>query len=94
MFILFQNISFHSEITALCFIITFTGGTIFDDLQTPDDENLTLKLRLASVCYTHSPHFLQELKSCATEFKQYMTRVASSIKHAATEMAMGLVSKR
>ncbi|XP_064107510.1 intermembrane lipid transfer protein VPS13D-like isoform X2 [Macrobrachium nipponense] len=70
------------------------GYGFFEDLQTPDDENLTVKLRLASVCYTHSPHFLLELKSCATEFKQYMTRVASSIKHAATEMAMGLVSKR
>ncbi|KAK7067843.1 Vacuolar protein sorting-associated protein 13D, partial [Halocaridina rubra] len=70
------------------------GGAIYGDLQSPEDENLSLNLRLASVCYTHSPHFLMELKSCATEFKQYMTRVASSIKHAATEMAMGLVSKR
>ncbi|KAK8735874.1 hypothetical protein OTU49_017439, partial [Cherax quadricarinatus] len=59
-----------------------------------DAQNLTVKLRLASVCYTHSPLFLQELKSCATEFKHYMALVALSIKHAATEMAMGLVSKR
>lgn len=59
-----------------------------------EGETLTLKLRLASVCYTHSPHFLQELRSCATEFKRYMAVVASSIKHAATEVAMGLVSKR
>nr|XP_045619802.1 vacuolar protein sorting-associated protein 13D-like isoform X1 [Procambarus clarkii]XP_045619809.1 vacuolar protein sorting-associated protein 13D-like isoform X1 [Procambarus clarkii] len=59
-----------------------------------DSENLSVKLRLASVCYTHSPLFLQELKSCATEFKHYMALVAQSIKHAATEMAMGLVSKR
>lgn len=62
--------------------------------ESEDSENLTVKLRLASVCYTHSPHFLQELKSCATEFKHYMAVVASSLKHAATEMAMGLVSKR
>lgn len=59
-----------------------------------DSEDLRVQLRLASVCYTHSPHFLKELRSCATEFKHYMTVVASSLKHAATEMAMGLVSKR
>ncbi|XP_050720689.1 intermembrane lipid transfer protein VPS13D-like isoform X3 [Eriocheir sinensis] len=59
-----------------------------------DSEDLRVQLRLASVSYTHSPHFLKELRSCATEFKHYMTVVASSIKHAATEMAMGLVSKR
>ncbi|XP_063884386.1 intermembrane lipid transfer protein VPS13D-like isoform X2 [Scylla paramamosain] len=62
--------------------------------ETVDNEDLRVQLRLASVCYTHSPHFLKELRSCATEFKHYMTVVASSLKHAATEMAMGLVSKR
>ncbi|XP_071526978.1 intermembrane lipid transfer protein VPS13D [Panulirus ornatus] len=78
-------------IRPLAFSSSSTNGV---DGQVVDNENLTLKLRLASVCYTHSPHFLQELKSCATEFKHYMALVASSIKHAATEMAMGLVSKR
>lgn len=53
-----------------------------------------VQLHLASVCYTHSPQFLEELKSCAQEFKQYMTQVAWSIKQAATEVAIGLVSKR
>ncbi|XP_047493790.1 vacuolar protein sorting-associated protein 13D-like isoform X6 [Penaeus chinensis] len=74
--------------------VAFSSSSTQRYLPSPDDENLTVKLRLASVCYTHSPHFLLELRSCATEFKQYMARVASSIKHAATEMAMGLVSKR
>ncbi|XP_042225636.1 vacuolar protein sorting-associated protein 13D-like isoform X3 [Homarus americanus] len=70
------------------------GSQMFEAAQSAESENLTVKLRLASVCYTHSPLFLQELKSCATEFKHYMAVVALSIKHAATEMAMGLVSKR
>ncbi|XP_069683777.1 intermembrane lipid transfer protein Vps13D isoform X2 [Periplaneta americana] len=53
-----------------------------------------IKVRMASVWYTHSPHFVTELQSCATEFKQYLTNVARSIKSAATEMAMGLVHAR
>ena len=57
-------------------------------------EQLTIELRIASVCYTHSPQFLFEIRSCATEFKEYMAKVAASIKQAATEMAIGLVSKR
>ena len=59
-----------------------------------DDGSLTVDLQLASVVYTHSPSFLHEVSSCADEFKQYMARLAQGIKHAATEMAMGLVSKR
>ncbi|KAL7638274.1 UNVERIFIED_CONTAM: hypothetical protein RMT77_010838 [Armadillidium vulgare] len=55
---------------------------------------ICVQLHLASVCYTHSPQFLVELKSCAKEFKQYMAQLASSIKQAATEVAIGLVSKR
>lgn len=55
---------------------------------------LDLKLRMASLCYTHSPRLLHELSSCATEFKSYMSSLASSIKTAATEVAMGIVSKR
>jgi hypothetical protein len=53
-----------------------------------------IKVRMASVWYTHSPQFVTELQSCATEFKQYLTNVARSIKSAATEMAMGLVHAR
>lgn len=64
------------------------------DTQKSDNEKLTVTLQLASVVYTHSPNFMQEVSSCADEFKQYIARLAQSIKHAATEMAMGLVSKR
>lgn len=55
---------------------------------------LDINLRMASLCYTHSPKLLHELSSCATEFKAYMKSLANSIKYAATEVAMGIVSKR
>ena len=69
------------------------------DLNVPceshnEQEKMTIKLELASVLYTHSPNFLREVSSCADEFKQYMTKLAQGLKHAATEVAMGLVSKR
>nr|XP_018896804.1 PREDICTED: vacuolar protein sorting-associated protein 13D isoform X1 [Bemisia tabaci] len=51
-------------------------------------------VKLASVWYTHSPHFICELRSCATEFKQYLTNLARHIASSATEMAMGLVHSR
>lgn len=49
---------------------------------------------MASVLYTHSPCLVNELGSCASEFKQYLSNLASSIKSAATEMALGLVHAR
>ncbi|GFQ85231.1 vacuolar protein sorting-associated protein 13D [Trichonephila clavata] len=55
---------------------------------------LDINLRMASLCYTHSPRLLYELSSCATEFKAYMSSLASSIKSAAAEVAKGIVSKR
>lgn len=59
-----------------------------------DHGYLDINLRMASLCYTHSPRLLHELSSCATEFKMYMKSLANSIKSAATEMAMGIVTKR
>lgn len=49
---------------------------------------------MASLWYTHSPQFVAELQSCATEFKQYMANLARSIRSAATDMALGLVHAR
>jgi len=51
-------------------------------------------MRMASVWYTHSPCLVEELGSCATEFKQYLANLARSIRSAATEMALGLVHAR
>ncbi|XP_066151224.1 intermembrane lipid transfer protein Vps13D isoform X2 [Euwallacea fornicatus] len=51
-------------------------------------------VRMASLWYTHSPLFVAELQSCATEFKQYLANLARSIRLAATDMALGLVHAR
>lgn len=53
-----------------------------------------ITVRMASLWYTHSPQFLGELQSCATEFKQYLANLARSIRSAATDMALGLVQSR
>lgn len=55
----------------------------------PDDVKITV--RVGSVWYTHAPHFISELRSCADEFKQYLSNLAWHIGAAATDMAMGLV---
>ena len=57
-------------------------------------EPVTVNIRMASLCYTHSPTFLRDLSLSLTEFKAYMTGVGSSLKYAAQEVAMGLVHKR
>ena len=50
-----------------------------------------VSMRMATVWFTHSPRFLLELQSCATEFKQYIANLARSIRSAAAEVAMGLM---
>ncbi|XP_044592109.1 vacuolar protein sorting-associated protein 13D isoform X2 [Cotesia glomerata] len=50
-----------------------------------------ISIRVGSVWYTHAPHLISELRSCADEFKQYMSNLARSIGAAATDMAIGLV---
>lgn len=59
-----------------------------------DNETANIKIRMASLWYTHSPQFVVELQSCATEFKQYLSNLAKSIRTAATDMALGLVHAR
>ncbi|XP_043510419.1 vacuolar protein sorting-associated protein 13D isoform X1 [Frieseomelitta varia] len=53
---------------------------------------IDLTIRIGSVWYTHAPHLLSELRSCADEFKQYLSKVARQISAAATDMAIGLVN--
>ncbi|XP_012282695.1 vacuolar protein sorting-associated protein 13D isoform X2 [Orussus abietinus] len=48
-------------------------------------------VRVGSVWYTHAPHLISELRSCADEFKQYLKNLARQIGAAATDMAIGLV---
>lgn len=60
----------------------------------PESDEVYADFSMASVYYTHSPQFLNELMDCMSEFKDYMSDFASSIGKAATEVAMGLVSGR
>nr|XP_031830525.1 vacuolar protein sorting-associated protein 13D isoform X1 [Nomia melanderi] len=53
---------------------------------------IDLTIRIGSVWYTHAPHLLSELRSCADEFKQYLKNLARQISAAATDMAIGLVN--
>ncbi|XP_037024186.1 vacuolar protein sorting-associated protein 13D isoform X2 [Bradysia coprophila] len=55
---------------------------------------VNIKIRMASVWYTHVARFIQELNWCATEFKHYLKNLAKSIREKATDMAMGLVQPR
>ncbi len=52
-----------------------------------------VEVRMASVVYVHSASFLEELNSCAADFKQLMSSLAQHIKTAATEIALGIVTR-
>lgn len=55
---------------------------------------IDVNLRMSSVCYVHSTNFINELNSCASDFKQYMSNLAQTIRNAATEIALGIVHRR
>ncbi|XP_014236722.1 vacuolar protein sorting-associated protein 13D isoform X1 [Trichogramma pretiosum] len=55
------------------------------------DVLVDIGVRVGSVWYTHAPHLISELRSCADEFKQYLSNWARQIGAAATDMAIGLV---
>ncbi|KZC09178.1 Vacuolar protein sorting-associated protein 13D [Dufourea novaeangliae] len=60
--------------------------------QDGTETQIDLTIRIGSVWYTHAPHLLSELRSCADEFKQYLKNLARQISAAATDMAIGLVN--
>ena len=57
-------------------------------------DTITITLRMASLCYTHSPSFIRDLSECVSDFTEYASRVGESIKHAATEMALDWVHNK
>ena len=65
----------------------FKQASDFDGVETVAD----ITIRIGSVWYTHAPHLISELRSCADEFKQYLSNLARQIGAAATDMAIGLV---
>lgn len=75
-----HNDGMHEERQALAFRVS----------RSPDG-CVDIRIRMASVWYTHCARFVQELSWCATEFKHYLKNVARSIRDKATDMALGLV---
>ena len=57
-------------------------------------DSIVVNLKVASLCYTHSPATLHQLSQCVSEFKEYKSSVAKSLKNVANEVAMGMVAKR
>lgn len=57
------------------------------------EDLLDVTFRTSSLYYKHSQRLLNELTSCAGEFKEYMSLLANKIKEAAAEVAKDLVTK-
>lgn len=55
---------------------------------------VNVRIRMASVWYTHCARFMQELNWCASEFLHYLKNLARSIREKAADMALGLVQAR
>ncbi|XP_063378533.1 intermembrane lipid transfer protein Vps13D [Cydia fagiglandana] len=75
---------------ALLFTIT---RRVTADGEATTGVEASVALHVASVWVTHSSALLRELRSCLTEFKQYLANLARSIRAAAHDMAVGLVAR-
>ncbi|GFR72193.1 vacuolar protein sorting-associated protein 13D [Elysia marginata] len=64
------------------------------EVQSEESEPFEAQFDMASLSYIHCPKFLDELVDCVSEVQDYMTGVATSIRTAATEVAMGMVGVR
>ena len=73
-------------------IMSPTSSSKLDVL--PDNVDRTVTVRMASLCYTHSPAFLRDFMQSLDDFKDYMSNVGKTLRHAAAEAAMGWVHKR
>lgn len=56
--------------------------------------NIQLNVRMASAQYTHTHRFLSELLLSAGDYAEYATQFGESLRQAASNVAMGLVSKK
>ena len=72
-------------------------------LETPTDRNMDteeimrniqLNIRMASAQYTHTHRFLSELLLSAGDYAEYAAQFGESLRQAASNVAMGLVSKK
>jgi len=78
------------------FVFKFTCGPPAESLQTDDIAGNSAKmvLRMASVTYLHFPHLLHELALCVSDFQAYFALITHSLRSAAADLAMGLVTNR
>lgn len=58
-----------------------------------ENNPLSLEIRMASLCYSHSVHFLAEVNLCVSEFKQSVSNMAMSLKLTAAGMAVDLLHR-
>ncbi|XP_011264993.1 vacuolar protein sorting-associated protein 13D isoform X1 [Camponotus floridanus] len=86
----FSGLSDNEQQEAFRFMVSRNTRQASDEDCTEIDLDFTI--RVASVWYTHAPHLISELRSCADEFKQYLSNFARQIGAAATDMAIGLVN--
>ncbi|XP_020712491.2 intermembrane lipid transfer protein Vps13D isoform X3 [Athalia rosae] len=83
----FANLTNQPEAFRFCVNRSYKQSSLSDSLETLAE----VTIRVGSVWYTHAPHLISELRSCADEFKQYLSKFARHIGAAATDMAIGLV---
>ncbi|KAM7356415.1 vacuolar protein sorting 13D [Cochliomyia hominivorax] len=55
------------------------------------NSTVVIKIRMASVWYTHCPRFIEEIYLCVKEFRQYFKHFVKSLRNKASHMAKGLV---
>uniref|UniRef100_A0A1I8Q4T0 UBA domain-containing protein n=3 Tax=Stomoxys calcitrans TaxID=35570 RepID=A0A1I8Q4T0_STOCA len=56
-----------------------------------ESSEVEVKIRMASVWYTHCPRFIEEIYLCVKEFRQYFKNFVKSLRSKASHMAKGLV---
>jgi len=85
---LYQSIKDKNEVQAFSFKFLQPGGDVFEN-----DPKLSLEIRMASLCYTHSVHFIAEVSACMSEFQQSIANLAMSLKLTAAEVAVDLMHR-
>lgn len=71
----------------------FQPGYRLGDVYAHADRKLSLEIRMASLCYTHSVQFMAEVSACVSEFQQSVSNLAMSLKLTAAEMAVDLLHR-
>lgn len=64
------------------------------NMSEQEEKVMNVNLKLASICYVHSPKLLHDIADCFSDFKDYTSSVATTIKSAASEVATKIVNKR